>query len=145
LKGGEGAELWLCSFPFFGKQLEKTEFLVWKAKFIIKAKEKRSSLKPNDIFFPFYLSLLKAWPPLSSSVTEWVGYNANMNISPHNLIKGVAYVWVVKWRTNFLRGPESAEGGGTSVSGNLGVANHCKWTGKWWSRLKDRTESEGSC
>ena len=34
-------------------------------------------------------------------------------------------------------------GGATSVSRNLGVANHCKWTGKWWSRLKDRTESEG--
>ena len=31
----------------------------------------------------------------------------------------------------------------TSVSGNLGVASHCKWTGKCRSRLKDRTESEG--
>ena len=24
-----------------------------------------------------------------------------------------------------------------------GVANHCKWTDKWWDRPKDRTESEG--
>ena len=47
-----------------------------------------------------------------------------------------------KVKDKFLRGPESAEGG-TSVSGNLGVANHCKWTEKWWSGLKDRTESEG--
>ena len=34
-------------------------------------------------------------------------------------------------------------GGATSVSGKLGVASHCKWTGKWWGRPKVRTESEG--
>ena len=42
----------------------------------------------------------------------------------------------------YIRGPESA-GGAASVSGKLGVANHCKWTEKRWGKLKDRTESEG--
>jgi hypothetical protein len=36
----KGAELSLCSFPFFGKHLEKAECLAWKAQIIIKAKEK---------------------------------------------------------------------------------------------------------
>jgi hypothetical protein len=30
-----------ASFPFFGKHLEKAECLAWKAKIIIKAKEKK--------------------------------------------------------------------------------------------------------
>ena len=33
-------------------------------------------------------------------------------------------------------------GGATSLSGELKVANHCTWTGKWWGRLKYRTQSE---
>jgi hypothetical protein len=40
-----------------------------------------------------------------------VGNDAEMNVSPHNLIKADAYEWVVKLRTFFLRGPESAGGG----------------------------------
>ena len=45
-----------------------------------------------------------------------MGNDEEKNVSPHNLIKADAYEWVVKWRTIFLRGPESA-GGATSVGG----------------------------
>ena len=61
--------------PFFGKYLENAVFVAWKAKSIIKAKEKRSCLKPNDICFfifchfgrldPHFPSSLKACPSLS--------------------------------------------------------------------------------
>jgi hypothetical protein len=37
--------------------------------------------------------------------SEW-GNDAEMNVSPHDLIKAEAYEWVV--RTIFFRGPESA-------------------------------------
>ena len=37
-----------------------------------------------------------------------MGNDAKMNVSPHNLIKAEAYEWVVKRRTSFLRGHESA-------------------------------------
>jgi hypothetical protein len=69
------AELWFYSFPFFGKHLEKAEFIAWKPTMFIKAKEKRSCLKPNDIVFfifchfwkidPHFPSSLKACPSLS--------------------------------------------------------------------------------
>ena len=51
-----GAELWFSSFPFFGKYLENAVFLAWNAKSIIKAKEKRSCLKPNDIVSLFFVT-----------------------------------------------------------------------------------------
>jgi hypothetical protein len=46
--------------PLFKKHLEKAELLAWKSTIIIKAKEKKSCLKPNDIFFFICLSFLKA-------------------------------------------------------------------------------------
>jgi hypothetical protein len=45
--------------PLFGKHLEKAECFAWKPKIINKAKEQMSCLKPNDIFFLIFLSLLK--------------------------------------------------------------------------------------
>ena len=50
-KGGGMQNYDFASSPFFGKHLKKVVFLALKAKLIIKAKEKRSCLKPNDIFF----------------------------------------------------------------------------------------------
>ena len=63
--------------------------------------------------------------------------------SAHNLIKAEAYQWVVKWRTIFLRGPESA--GGCNLSkwkvGGLQIIVSGLESGG--GRPKDRTESEG--
>ena len=42
--------------PLFRKHLEKAEFLAWKATIIMKAKEKRSCLKPNDICSLFFVT-----------------------------------------------------------------------------------------
>ena len=71
-----------------------------------------------------------------------MGNDAEMNVSPHNLIKAEAYEWVVKCRTIFLRGPGSA--GGCNLSkwkvGGLQIIVSGLESG--WGRPKDRTESE---
>jgi hypothetical protein len=52
----------LAPSPFFGKHLENAVLLAWKAKSIIKAKEKRSCLKPNDICFFIFCHFWKLDP-----------------------------------------------------------------------------------
>jgi hypothetical protein len=42
-----GCRTMILLLPFFGKHLEKAECLAWKAKIIIKAKQKMSCLKPK--------------------------------------------------------------------------------------------------
>jgi hypothetical protein len=74
-KGGGGAELWFSSFPVFGKYLENAVFLAWKAKSIIKAKEKKVMFEVKWLCFfifchfwrldPHFPSSLKACPSLS--------------------------------------------------------------------------------
>jgi hypothetical protein len=76
------------------------------------------------------------------SVTEWVGNDAEMNVSPHNLIKAEAYELMVTWRTLFLKRPESAGGGNLSkwkVEGLQIIVGGLESGG---GRPKDRTESE---
>ena len=63
-KGGVVCRTMVLLLPFFGKHLENAVFLAWKAKSIIKAKEKRSCLKPNDICFFIFCHFWK--PQLST-------------------------------------------------------------------------------
>ena len=61
-KGGWVQNYDFAPSPFFGKHLENAVFLAWKAKSIIKAKEKRSCLKPNDICFFIFCHFWKLDP-----------------------------------------------------------------------------------
>ena len=78
--------------PLFGKHLEKAEFLAWKAKIIIKAKEKRSCLKPNDIFFFICCHFWKIYPHSPSSLKACSSFSVlSLGLpppfsSPHTMI-----------------------------------------------------------